>query len=142
MVVRMGDIRQWLQALDLDQYAEAFEQNAIEWDLLAELDHEILTSIGIGAAGHRMRILKAVRELEADSESLPDAKPTTTEVAAATAATAPFTSTSSEAERRQLTVMFCDLVGSTALSTQLDPEDLRELIAAEWGLCRTGLFEW
>ncbi|MFC1664345.1 hypothetical protein ACFL17_01780 [Pseudomonadota bacterium] len=123
----MSDIRQWLHSLDLGQYVEAFEENAIEWDLVSELDHEILISIGIGLAGHRMRILKAVRELETTSE-LESAPANTVESADTVDVTMPQATAAGEAERRQLTVMFCDLVGSTALSTHLDPEDLRELI--------------
>ena len=64
----MSDLRQWLDALDLGQYAEAFEENAIDADVVGELDHDVLKEIGVAAAGHRLRILKAARALAADAE--------------------------------------------------------------------------
>ena len=63
MVVRMGDIRRWLQSLGLDQYADAFEESAISWSHLPDLDHDILKEIGVAAVGHRLTILKAVDDL-------------------------------------------------------------------------------
>ena len=120
----MRDIRQWLQSLELDQYAETFEENAIGWGHLADLDHEILKEIGVGVAGHRMTILKAASGLKAESESSsapPPPEPTSPPLRAAS---------SGDAERRQLTVMFCALVGSTGLSGSMDPEEYRELLAA------------
>jgi class 3 adenylate cyclase/tetratricopeptide (TPR) repeat protein len=110
----MSDIREWLEKLGLGQYAVAFETNRIDGDLLAHLNDQILKDIGVEAAGDRMRILRAV-------EALPDDGAPSPQPAAAKAP---------EAERRQITVMFCDLVGSTALSEALDPEDLRTLMQA------------
>ncbi len=99
-------IRDWLADLGLEEHAEAFEVNAIGLDHLGDLDHALLKEIGVAAVGHRVDILKAAQE------------------APTTAATSPRRA----AERRQITVMFCDLVGSTALAEALDPEDLRALM--------------
>ena len=119
----MSDIRQWLEDLGLGQYADAFEENRIRLGILPDLDHDILKDIGVKAAGDRIAILKAARwtgaEATADAEIT---RPTHTVEVRERAAR--------EAERRQITVMFCDLVGSTALSEKLDPEDLREVMAA------------
>ncbi len=114
----MTDVQQWLSSIDLGQYADAFEENAIGWDLFEELTDDDLRAIGIAALGHRKRLLKAISEMGESSET--------------TASLAPPLSRDQsvpggEAERRQLTVMFCDLVGSTQLSQALDPEELREI---------------
>lgn len=110
-------ITQWLEQHGLGQYAEAFEEGAIDWDILSELDHEVLKELGVQSPGHRLRILKAIQTL-GDSKSTEVSFPpndATPNIALAA---------SSEAERRQLTVMFCDLVGSTELTQHLDPEEL------------------
>jgi class 3 adenylate cyclase/predicted ATPase len=109
------DVAAWLQALGLERYAPAFRDNEIDWEVLPKLTSEDLREIGVAAMGHRRKLLDAIAALG----------PT---VAAAAPMAAPDVSAPAEAERRQLTVMFCDLVGSTALSTRHDPEDLRELI--------------
>jgi class 3 adenylate cyclase len=98
--------------------------------LLPQVDDQILKDIGVSAAGHRLRIRNAIAKI--GSTVTPDAKATT----ATNAPEIPATT----AERRQLTVMFCDLVGSTALSAKLDPEDLRAIIAA-YHRCCTELVE-
>ncbi|MEM9010193.1 MAG: AAA family ATPase [Pseudomonadota bacterium] len=103
-------IRSWLADLGLEQYAEAFEAGEVGFDLLGDLDHETLRELGVGVVGHRLKILKAARN------------PRTYDVEAHGLADGPL------AERRQLTIMFCDLVGSTALSNRLDPEDYRDLM--------------
>ena len=107
----MTDVQQWLNSIGLGQYADAFEENAIEWDLLPGLSSEELKEIGVGPLGHRKRILDAVGTL------------------AARAAPAQSSIPGGEAERRQLTVMFCDLVGSVALGERMDVEDYRDLLA-------------
>ena len=114
----MSAVRDWLETIGLGQYADAFEANHIDTDLLIRLDDQMLKDIGVASAGHRLRLRDAITKLAPTSVIQPNA------VSAATAAEVPATS----AERRQLTVMFCDLVGSTTLSTRLDPEDLREVI--------------
>ena len=120
----MSDIRQWLDELDLGQYSDAFEANEIGLDLLSRLTDEALGTLGVGVMGHRIRILDAIAERSAGEAHLVSR---TTPAAAKAEALGRATPA---AERRQITVMFCDLVGSTALSEKLDPEDLRELMAA------------
>ena len=110
------DVAAWLRDLGLERYASAFRDNDIDAEVLLKLTAEDLISIGVASVGHRRKLLDAIAGLGI-------AAPTV--VAAAPAPGAPA---QVGAERRQLTVMFCDLVGSTALSTRHDPEDLRELI--------------
>jgi class 3 adenylate cyclase len=112
------DIAAWLQGLGLERYVPAFRDNEIDWEVLPKLTSEDLREIGVAAIGHRRKLLDAIAALGATV-------PTAAVTAAPSDAPAP-----TDAERRQLTVMFCDLVGSTALSSRLDPEDLREVIAA------------
>ena len=136
----MTDVRTWLDRLGLGQFGDAFAENAIDWELLAELNHELLEAIGVSAVGHRMRILKAAANLlgAATDSQLPEA-------AAQASQTSPSPSPSSlsmpagEAERRQLTVMFCDLVGSTALTEALDAEEYRELLGVYQSAARQAI---
>jgi class 3 adenylate cyclase/predicted ATPase len=100
----------------MPQYAKAFRDNAIDATVLPELTADDLKDLGVNLVGHRRRLLGAIAALRGENPPAP---------AAPADQAAP-----SAAERRQLTVMFCDLVGSTALSASLDPEDLREVIAA------------
>jgi class 3 adenylate cyclase/tetratricopeptide (TPR) repeat protein len=112
------DISTWLLGLGLEQYEQVFRDNAIDWQVLPNLTSDDLKEI-VGPIGHRRRLLGAIRALhEAGSPYGSEPPPV---------APAPQ-HTVEQAERRQLTVMFCDLVGSTELSGRLDPEDLRELI--------------
>src|ERR1700692_4796883 len=106
-----------LRSLGLSQHEALFRENEIDAEVLPELTDGDLEKIGV-PLGHRKRLLKAVATLSA-AEAV--AKPTSS------VPTQPFTDA---AERRQLTVMFCDLVGSTALSATLDPEDLRGVVNA------------
>ena len=103
------DIEAWLQALSLECYVPAFRDNEIDWKVLPKLTSEDLREIGVAAIGHRRRLLEAIGALGASTITLAPLAP-------ASDAPAP-----ADAERRQLTVMFCDLVGSTALAAQLDP---------------------
>ena len=112
------DVADWLRGLGLGQYAEAFAANDLDSEVLSELTADDLTGLGIASIGHRRKLLAAIAALR---NGAPEP---ITETAPAAAAI------SSEAERRQLTVMFCDLVGSTPLSTRFDPEDLREIVGA------------
>ena len=112
------DLAAWLQGLGLERYVPAFRDNEIDWEVLPKLTSEDLREIGVAAIGHRRKLLEAIAALGGAAPAVPV-------TAAPRNASAP-----TEAERRQLTVMFCDLVGSTALSTRFDPEDLRELIGA------------
>ena len=112
-----GDIREWLKGLGLGKYAETFAENEVEFRVLPELTGEDLREMDV-PLGPRKLLLKAIAELQVDGGAAKAAaSEALTQGAAAT-----------EAERRQLTVMFVDLVGSTALSSELDPEDLREVM--------------
>jgi predicted ATPase/class 3 adenylate cyclase len=115
----VSDIAEWLEGLGLGEYAEAFAENRIDLGVLPRLTGNDLKEIGVIAAGDRRRLLDAIAPLtEQDPQSGDEDTP---------AAGTPGDQRT-EAERRQLTVMFCDLVGSTALSQRLDPEDLRDLM--------------
>ena len=114
----LGD---WLRSLGLEQYEPAFRENHVDETVLPNLTVEDLKDLGVGSIGHRRKLLEAIALLA----RLAGAKAPTAE--------APPTlpkSPQDTAERRQVTVMFSDLVGSTALSAQMDPEDLREIISA------------
>ena len=119
------DIRKWLRDLDLERYAEAFLANEIDAEILPKLNAEDLKDLGVALVGQRRRLLEAIATLR--DSALPveafDAK--TSSLPSGESAVA-----RSEAERRQLTVMFVDLVGSTALSARLDPEEMRDVIRA------------
>ena len=116
------DIGAWLRDLGLGQYEQAFRDNDIDGDVLADLTAEDLSGLGIASIGHRRKLLAAIAALRAGSPHAisPSARAGTTISGAAVP--------SPEAERRQLTVMFVDLVGSTALAARLDPEDMRDVI--------------
>jgi class 3 adenylate cyclase/predicted ATPase len=106
------DTAAWLRGLGLEQYEPAFRANEIDATLLPSLTVEDLKDLGVSLVGHRRRLLDAIAALGTQ------------------APTSPIAPASAAAERRQLTVMFCDLAGSTALASRLDPEDLREVIGA------------
>jgi class 3 adenylate cyclase/predicted ATPase len=117
----MAEIRTWLRDNGFERFADLFEENEIDFDVLPELSDAHLKDLGI-PLGPRVKLLKVIKALGASSDDdLP-----VTEKPSPTASTVP----SHEAERRQLTVMFVDLVGSTAISSRLDPEEMREVIAA------------
>src|SRR5215813_9998990 len=109
----------WLRGLGLERYEQAFRENEIDLRVLPELTADDLKELGVAAIGHRRLLLKAIADLASG-----------TGPAAADAPAASPSNATAEAERRQLTVMFCDLVGSTAVSTRLDPEELREELRA------------
>ena len=112
------DIDGWLRGIGLGQYIELFRANDVDGEVLPKLTADDLISMGVTSVGHRRKLLQAIAALGAE---LAATRPTV----ASGDATA-----HADAERRQLTVMFCDLVDSTALSSQLDAEDYREIIAA------------
>src|SRR6266436_4249086 len=116
------DVAAWLRGLGLEQYAQLFRDNDIDGEILGGMNAEDLKELGISSFGHRRRLLNAITAL--------GGAPATRDVAqsAMSVTSAPVSPPIIDAERRQLTVMFCDLVGSTALSTRFDPEDFRELI--------------
>jgi len=109
----MQQIADWLEKLGMSEYAQRFAENRIDFSILRDLTDQHLKDLGI-ALGDRLKILRAIRELSSpvSPPPLPELQP------------------QEAAERRQVTVMFSDLVGSTALSTRMDPEDLREVISA------------
>jgi class 3 adenylate cyclase/predicted ATPase len=114
------DVGVWLRGLGLGQYEQAFRDNDVDADLLPTLTADDLRELGVVSLGHRKRLLAAITALGPPADLQPSAGPP--------APASPPTWTEPQAERRQLTVMFCDLVGSTALASRLDPEDLREVI--------------
>ena len=119
------DIGNWLRGLGLERYAQAFRDNEIDVDLLPNLTADDLKDLGVTLVGHRRRLLDAIAALrDAATTNEPAAR------AAHGGSEAGPAGVRSAAERRQLTVMFVDLVGSTALSARLDPEDMREVIRA------------
>src|SRR5438270_4403954 len=115
------DLGGWLRSLGLGQYEAAFRENAIDDTVLPNLTAEDLKDLGVSIVGHRRKLLDAIGALRTGADA-------TQSSGAATSA--PTVSPENRAERRQVTVMFSDLVGSTALSARMDPEDLREVITA------------
>jgi class 3 adenylate cyclase len=115
------DVIVWLRSLGLERYGAAFRENEINERVLPSLTAEDLKELGVAALGHRRMLLDAIAALRGDTNATPAATPGPAAVDASPRDTA---------ERRQVTVMFADLVGSTALSARMDPEDLREVISA------------
>src|SRR5213592_4185317 len=111
----MQQIADWLEKLGLGQYALRFAENGIDLSVLPELTDQDLDRLGV-LLGHRRKMLRAIAELNQAELVAEPARP-------------------HDAERRHLTVMFCDLVGSTALSARLDPEDMWEVIRAYRAAC-------
>ncbi len=118
------DLGGWLRSLGLGKYEAAFRDNEIDETVLPNLTAEDLKDLGVSIVGHRRKLLDAIAALRTDTAAkAPSADAETTSIV-------PSVSPEDRAERRQVTVMFSDLVGSTALSARMDPEDLREVIAA------------
>jgi class 3 adenylate cyclase len=115
----MQQVTDWLEKLGLGQYAQRFAENDISFSVLSDLSDQDLKEIGV-SLGHRRQMLRAIAELISGEKEAPKA------VVPTAASAAP----QDAAERRQVTVMFSDLVCSTALSARLDPEDLREIVSA------------
>jgi class 3 adenylate cyclase/predicted ATPase len=116
----MRQIAQWLEQLGMHEYIQRFAESDIDFTILIDLTDHDLEKIGVTSLGHRRKLLRAIGHLEGvGKRALPDA-----------VATAPPVTARADAERRQVTVMFADLVGSTALSARMDPEDLRDVISA------------
>src|SRR5215469_11336516 len=108
------DVGVWLRGLGLERYEADFHANEIDWEALPKLRAEDLKDLGVVLGSHRRKLMAAIAGLRGETAAPPAAVPSPVSVP----------------ERRQLTVMFCDLVGSTPLSSSLDPEDLREVIGA------------
>lgn len=115
------DIRQWLEELGLGKYGDVFVENEVGVRDLPDVTNEDLKELGL-PLGPRRRIVSAAKGLNQVPTAASDTNASDADTARSTVASTP------QAERRQLTVMFCDLVGSTALSRQLDPEDLRDVM--------------
>lgn len=134
----MSEVRKWLEAINLSQYADAFEANDIEIDLLEQLDDQTLKDIGVMSAGHRLRIRNAITKLNPAVHAVNlksstkgiDAPPTSRREDQSQAQPAEAKASGSAGERRYLAVMFCDLVGSTGISAQLDAEEWRDLVGS------------
>jgi class 3 adenylate cyclase/tetratricopeptide (TPR) repeat protein len=122
------DMGEWLRSIDLGQYEATFRDNEIDDEIVRSLTADDLKDLGIALVGHRRRILTAIAELSAPAAAGPAAPGTERQPSV-------VESPQAAAERRQLTVLFCDLAGSTAMSARLDPEDMREIIRAYQDAC-------
>jgi class 3 adenylate cyclase/tetratricopeptide (TPR) repeat protein len=118
------DIAGWLRELGLERYEGVFRDNEIDAQILPKLTADDLRDIGVTAVGHRRKLLEAISALTAVDEP------------------APASAARRDAERRQLTVLFCDLVGSTALASRLDPEDMGQVIRAYQQCCAEVVERW
>ena len=114
----MKTIADWLSQVGMHEYTQRFAENGIDLDIVTDLTDQDLEKIGVTSLGHRRKLLRAIANLKAAEKAT-----------SAAAAAQPAARTADAAERRQVTVMFSDLVGSTALAARMDPEDLRELIS-------------
>ena len=122
----MAKLDEWLEEIGLGRYAELFAEHQIDLDVLADLTETDLTQLGV-ALGDRKRLRRAIAGLA--RPNMPH------DGAESVGEPAPATPKDAKAERRQLTVLFCDMVGSTALSARMDPEDLHEVIRRYQGAC-------
>ncbi len=127
----MQQIADWLEKLGLSEYAQRFAENDIDFSILAELTDQDLEKIGVSSLGHRRKILRAIATLDLGAQAAPGAStsPVTTSPPQNRPAVVPTTA-EAVGERRYLTVMFCDLVGSTGISAKLDAEEWRDLVGA------------
>ena len=128
----MQQVMEWLQSLGLSEYADRFAENDIDFSILPELTDQDLEKIGVTSLGHRRKILKAIAALNGPTAAAaaPAAPPPAPKPAAVTAPELRVALAEVAGERRYLTVMFCDLVGSTSISAQLDAEEWRDLVGA------------
>jgi class 3 adenylate cyclase len=131
----MQTIGQWLEQLGLFQYAETFERNAVDLDIARDLTQEDLRDLGVEPLGHRKVLLRAIGDLNGTEARAVQAQSVQDPIPAERSLPA-------EAERRQLTVLFCDLVGSTELSARLDPEELREVLHAYHATCASAIAKY
>ncbi|KRQ96277.1 adenylate/guanylate cyclase domain-containing protein [Bradyrhizobium valentinum] len=126
-MTKSTELAEWLARHGLGQYADRFEENNIEYSFLPELTDDDLKKLGVSSLGHRKKLLRAIEALRAARQP----------AGAATGRSSLVQHR--EAEFRQITVLFSDLVGSTQLSEKLDPEDLQKLIDAYRGACSTAI---
>jgi class 3 adenylate cyclase/tetratricopeptide (TPR) repeat protein len=126
----LTDVAKWLNGLGMGQYADAFAENDVDFDVLSEITDEDLKSLGV-SLGHRKKILRGIRELSPpEAPRMPEAPTQRSE---------PGSSQVDQGERRHLTVLFADMVGSTKLSSELDPEDYQSVIRAYQEACATAV---
>ena len=118
----MSKIRRWLESQGMGQYAQAFEANDIDVDLLPELTDEALRQLGVSSLGHRLRLLAAIKSADISSISAIASQAAPSQTPRRTIAHA------SVGERRQATVLFADLSGYTAMNERLDPEEVRAIV--------------
>ena len=114
------DVSVWLGRLGLPQYAPAFAENAIDGEVLEHLTGDDLKELGVGLLGHRRKLLTAIESLRSRQEASSSGDGEELRSGIAQGGSAP--------ERRHLTVLFCELAGSSALSASLDPEDFRDVL--------------
>ena len=129
------DVAAWLRDLGLSRYEQTFRANDIDADVLTDLTEFDLEKLGI-SLGHRKKLLNAIAALRTPSSAAGASLPASRTAGAAVKKRA------AEAERRQLTVMFCDMVGSTEVAARLDPEDMGEVIRAYHGTCTETVQRW
>ncbi|MBA3727069.1 MAG: guanylate cyclase, partial [Armatimonadetes bacterium] len=121
----MTKLQDWLKELGLEQYADVLADNDIDFDILSDLAESDFEKLGL-SLGHRRKLLRALAARQSASN-----QPQT-----ASGSEVPLTATETqEAERRQVTVLFCDLVGSTALANAIDPEDMSALFRRYQDAC-------
>ena len=116
----INEVTDFLETLGLGQYAQRFAENHITFVIMRDLSDQDLKELGVASLGHRRQILRAITDRQEVEKDTPKRAPPV----------APPLTQQDTAQRRQVTVMFSDLVGSTALSARMDPEDLREVISA------------
>ena len=124
----MQQVADWLEKLGLGQYAQRFAENDINLAILSDPTDQDLKELGVSSLGHRRQLLRAIAELNSAEKGAPKLAPLRLRHP-------PPRNLYDAAERRQLTVMFCDLVGSTGGVGALDPEDMREIVGAYHRSC-------
>jgi class 3 adenylate cyclase len=122
------EIAEWLDKLGMSEYAQRFADSDIDFTILGDLIDQDLEKIGVASLGHRRKLLRAIATLNTGQAAT--AGPSASDVVAATAAPSPSAAPNVAGERRHLTVLFCDLVGSTEISAQLDAEEWRDLVGS------------
>jgi len=123
----MRGVDDWLKSLGLGEYAQRFVENDIDWTILGELTDEDLKDIGVASLGHRRKLLRAIADIGKAADRRGAAPTALTATSVAQALSRPAEPAS---ERRYLTVMFCDLVGSTEIAAGLDAEEWRDIVDA------------
>ena len=132
----MRQLGDWLEKLGMSEYAQRFAENDIDFTILGDLTDQDLKDLGVASLGHRRKLLRAIAALAItpEAEAMPAIQPLAPKTMATAAPpppiSAPVAAVEAAGERRYLTVMFCDLVGSTGISAQLDAEEWRDLVGA------------